>query len=502
MATLPTIFTDHRRVSMKNRYHVFVLLVATLLVACAANEGETAEKMPVTTSSKEAMKDFEQGRLLFEKLRAQESRQHFEDAIKKDPDFGLACIYCALAQPSAKGFFKRLDQAVATTEKVSEGERLYIEGFKAGVDGFPTKQQELYGELVAKYPNDERAHTFLGNSLFGTQKYDKAIEHYEKATTINPDFSQPYNQMGYAYRFLEKYDKAEASFKKYVELIPDDPNPYDSYGELLMKTGRFDESIAQYQKALEVNPGFVASHLGIATNLNFKREYDKARAQLKKLYGMARNDGERRVALFALAVSYGDEGNPEEGIAQVKKQFAIAEKVNDPANMAADFAATGNILMEEGKADKAMKFFEKAWQTVKESDLSDRTKENTQQGFRFNSCRVALMKGKLEYAKQLNLEYLKKAEEKQNTFQIWAAHQLKGMIALQEKDYKTAVDALGEANLQNPYNLYRLALAYEGLGDKSATKEYCEKAAHHNTLNSMQYAFMRHKAEKMLETLN
>ena len=64
------------------------------------------------------------------------------------------------------------------------------------------------------------------------------------------------------------------------------------------------------------------------------------------------------------------------------------------------------------------------------------------------------------------------------------------------------MDALGEANLQNPYNLYRLALAYEGLGDKSAAKEYCEKAAHHNTLNSMQYAFMRHKAEKMLETLN
>ncbi|MGB6123355.1 MAG: tetratricopeptide repeat protein [Bacteroidota bacterium] len=487
---------------MRKRYHVFVLLVAALLVACAANEGETAEKMPVTTSSKEAMKDFEQGRLLFEKLRAQESLQHFEDALAKDPEFGLAGIYCALAQPSAKGFFKRLDQAVATIEKVSEGERLYIEGFKAGVDGFPTKQQELFGELVAKYPNDERAHTFLGNSLFGTQNYEKAIEHYAKATTINPEFSQPYNQMGYAYRFLEKFDKAEKAFQKYVELIPDDPNPYDSYGELLMKIGRFDESIAQYQKALEVNPGFVASHLGIATNLNFKGEYDKAREQLKKLYGMARNDGERRVALFALAVSYVDEGNPEEGIAQVKKQLAIAEKADDPANMAADFAATGNILMEEGKSDKAMKSFEKAWITVNGSDLSDRTKENAQQGFRFNSCRVALMKGNLDKAKQLNLEYLKKAEEKKNTFQIWAAHQLKVMIALEEKDYKVAVDALGKANLQNPYNLYRLALTYEGMGDKAAAKEHCEKAAHHNTLNSMQYAFMRHKAKEMLTKLN
>jgi tetratricopeptide (TPR) repeat protein len=486
---------------MRKSYPLSMLLLAALLLACASDTGETAEKMPVTTSSQEALKDFEQGRLLFEKLRAQESLEHFEKAIQKDPDFALACVYASLAQPTAKGFFKKLDQAVAAKEKVSEGERLYVEGFKAGVDGFPTKQQELFGELVAKYPNDERAHTFLGNSLFGTQNYKKAIEHYEKATTINPEFSQPYNQMGYAYRFLEKYEKAEKAFKKYVELIPDDPNPYHSYGELLMKVGKYDESIAQYKKALEVNPGFIASHIGIATNLNFKGDYSKAREQLKELYAIARNDGERRAALFAMAVSHVDEGNPEEGIAMVKKQFAIAEENDDPANMAADFVATGNILMEEAKPEEAMKFFEKAWITVKKSDLSDRTKENAQQGFRFNSCRVALMKGHLDKAKQLNLEYLKVAEEKKNTFQIWAAHQLKGMIALQEKDYKAAVDALGKANLQNPYNLYRLAQAYEGMGDKAAAKEYCIKAAHHNTLNSMQYAFTRQKAEKMLATL-
>ena len=64
-----------------------------------------------------------------------------------------------------------------------------------------------------------------------------------KATAINPSFSTPYNQLGYAYRFLEKFPEAEDAFKKYTQLIPDDPNPYDSYAELLMKMGRFDESI-------------------------------------------------------------------------------------------------------------------------------------------------------------------------------------------------------------------------------------------------------------------
>ena len=88
----------------------------------------------------------------------------------------------------------------------------------------------------------------LANTYFGRQEYQKSIDHFVKATQINPSFSQPYNQMGYAYRFLEKYGEAETAFKKYVELIPTDPNPYDSYAELLMKMGRFDESIAHVQQ--------------------------------------------------------------------------------------------------------------------------------------------------------------------------------------------------------------------------------------------------------------
>ena len=90
-----------------------------------------------------------------------------------------------------------------------------------------------------------------------------------KATTINPSFSQPYNQLGYAYRFLEKFGDAETAFKKYVELIPSDPNPHDSYAELLMKMGRFDESIKAYEQALSLDRNFVASYVGIGNNHDF-----------------------------------------------------------------------------------------------------------------------------------------------------------------------------------------------------------------------------------------
>ena len=66
-----------------------------------------------------------------------------------------------------------------------------------------------YTELVRLFPNDERAHALLGNLYFGRQDYESAIKHFVKATTINPSFSQPYNQLGYAYRFIDKLTDAE-----------------------------------------------------------------------------------------------------------------------------------------------------------------------------------------------------------------------------------------------------------------------------------------------------
>ena len=135
--------------------------------------------------------------------------------------------------------------------------------------------------------------------------------------------------MGYAYRTEGRYGEAEQAFKKYVELIPDDPNPYDSYAELLMKMGRFDESIAQYRKALEQNPQFAPSYIGIASNLMFQGKYDASRAEAGKLYAGARNDGEKRAAMFQNTVTYVEEGKFDLALAELDKQYALGAGDDD-----------------------------------------------------------------------------------------------------------------------------------------------------------------------------
>src|ERR1043165_610149 len=195
-------------------------------------------KIPVTTSSEEARKEYLAGRDLQEKLRITDSIAHFDKAISLDPGFALAELNRANVSPTAKEFFEHLNKAVALADKASEGERMLIQANEAGANGNPTKQKEILEKLVAAYPSDERAHFNLGGYYFGQQDFTQAISHYKKATEIAPDYSTAYNILGYAYRQNEAYSDAENAFKKYIELIPNDPNPYDSYAELLLKMGR------------------------------------------------------------------------------------------------------------------------------------------------------------------------------------------------------------------------------------------------------------------------
>jgi len=462
--------------------------------AAASTDGG---KIPITTKSEDARNEFLQGRGLSDKLLGQECIPHFDKAIALDPDFASAEMARANNSPTAKEFFDHLNKAVSLADKASEGERIFIFANQAGANGDVAKQKEYLDKLVAAYPNDERAQFSLGNYYFGQQDMGQAIEHYKKATELAPSYSPAYNILGYAYRQQGDYPSAEQAFKKYVELIPNDPNPYDSYGELLLKMGKFDDSIAQYHKALSVDPHFAPSHFGIAGDLMYSGKSDEAQVELQKMADQARNDGELRTAYCGMAVVAADSGKLDTALQQMDKEYAVAEKKNDVAAMAADLQAKGNILASMSKYDAAAQEFERSLQLIQASGLSQEIKDNATLLHHFNQAAVAIGKKDYSGAKAHAEEFRKGAEASKNDLQVKQAHELAGRIALGEKNYETAITELQQANLQNPDNIFRLGQAYAGKGDHAKAMEYYVQAAEFNSLPQLNYAFIRVKAQKL-----
>jgi tetratricopeptide (TPR) repeat protein len=460
----------------------------------AANAGA----VPISSRSDEARRLYLEGRTLSEQLRAHDGRRLYEQAAAKDPSFAMAHYQLALNAATAKDFFAHLKQAVALSNQASDGERLMILALEAGGNANAAKALAYQQELVAKYPGDERAHFLLGNGYIGQQEYAKAIEQYRTATTINPRFSPAYNSLGYAYRPLEKYDSAEAAFRKYIELIPNDPNPYDSYAELLMKTGRFDESIAQYRKALAVDSHFTPSRVGIATNLMLQGKHDAAAAKMDELYKLARDDGDRRTALFTKGVILVDAGRTDAALKEIEKEYALDARLGDSANMSGDAQLLGNILLDARRTDAAAARFRQALDLVEKSSLSDDVKQDTRLADHYNRARVALARGDLATAKSEAKAYADGAASRKNAFRVRQAHELAGTIALREKRYDDAIGALGQANQQDPRVIYWTALAWQGKGDAAKAKALAARAANADILPLASYAFIREKAKQLM----
>jgi tetratricopeptide (TPR) repeat protein len=482
---------------------VLALSVATWSACNQANTTSSAAassdggKIPITTKSEEARKEFLQGRDLSERLLGQESLQHFDQALGLDPEFASAEMARANNSPTPNEFFDHQKKAIGLAEKASEGEKLMILANEAGVNGNVVKQKEYLEQLVAAYPNDERAHMALGNYHFAQQEFAPAIEQCKKATDLASSYSPPYNILGYSYRQQHDYADAEQAFKKYIELIPNDPNPYDSYAELLLKMGRFDDSVVQYRKALSIDPHFAASHFGIAADLMYQGKAGEAAAELEKMADQARNDGELRTALFGLAVVASDSGKLDQAQQVMDREYAVAEKKNDVPSMAADLLAKGNIAAEMQKYDLAAQQFDRSLQMIQASTLSQEIKDNASLQHHFNMAALAIGKKDYAGAKGHAEEFRQGAEASRNPVQVKQIHELAGRIALAEKDYDKAIAELQQANQQNPRNLYRLGQAYQGKGENMKAHEFYTQAAGFNSLPQLNYAFVRGKAQKM-----
>lgn len=464
-----------------------------------AQSPASPDKVPITTTSDDARQLYLKGRDLAEKLRATDAHAFYEQAIAKDPNFALGYVGLANTSATTKEFIDAATHAATLAGQVSEGERHLVLGLEAAMKGNAPGVLTHYTDLVRLFPNDERAHALLGNLYFGRQDYESAIKHFVKATTINPSFSQPYNQLGYAYRFIDKLADAETAFKKYIELIPNDPNPHDSYAELLMKMGRFDESIKAYEKALSLDPNFVASYVGIGNDHLFAGRPDQARAAFARIAAVARNTGEKRLSHFWTAASYVHEGATDKALEEIRAQYALAEAEHDAASMSGDLVQMGDVLREAGRLDEASAKYDEAVAGISQAQVPDEVKDATRRNNVFEHGRLAVARNDVAAAKAKAAEYASLIAPRKVPFEARQQHELNGLIALAEKRASAAVQEFTSANQQDPRILYLTAVALKEAGDTRKAAALAGKAAKFNGL-SFNYAFVRSKATKVSTT--
>ncbi|HUV36119.1 MAG TPA: tetratricopeptide repeat protein [Patescibacteria group bacterium] len=81
-------------------------------------------------------------------------------------------------------------------------------------------------------------------------QYERALELFQKAIQLNPEFTEGYNNLGLTYTEMAQEEKATEAFKKAIELNPNLSATYNNLGYAFYRLGSYTEAIEMYQEAI------------------------------------------------------------------------------------------------------------------------------------------------------------------------------------------------------------------------------------------------------------
>src|SRR6266576_3657743 len=114
----------------------------------------------------------------------------------------------------------------------------------------------LYKESIALCPTAD-AHTYLGWAYSFQGKLDDAIAQCEIAIQIDPEFGNPYNDIGVYLMQQQQLDEAIPWLEKAKQAKRYEPRhfPFLNLGRVYLAKGMIQKALEEFRGALERNPG-------------------------------------------------------------------------------------------------------------------------------------------------------------------------------------------------------------------------------------------------------
>jgi Tfp pilus assembly protein PilF len=116
---------------------------------------------------------------------------------------------------------------------------------------------DAYKKSIDYYPTP-KAHTFLGWAFSLNGKFEEAIDECKIAIDLDPNFGNPYNDIGSYLINLEQYDEAVYWLEKAIEAPDYEPRhyPYYNLGRIYEKRGDWYSALNSYAESLKQNPNY------------------------------------------------------------------------------------------------------------------------------------------------------------------------------------------------------------------------------------------------------
>src|ERR1035437_4243148 len=142
-------------------------------------------------------------------------------------------------------------------DRQTQAQQRFQKAFDAQMEGDYARAIELYRGSIALHPTAE-AHTFLGWTYHMQGNVPEAIAECKRAIEIDPDFGNPYNDIGAYLIDQERYDEAIPWLERAIAAKRYDPRhfPYFNLGRVYCAKGMITRARQCFQDALRIEPRY------------------------------------------------------------------------------------------------------------------------------------------------------------------------------------------------------------------------------------------------------
>jgi putative PEP-CTERM system TPR-repeat lipoprotein len=102
---------------------------------------------------------------------------------------------------------------------------------------------------------------FLGLSYYGLEQYELALNQFQKALDINPDFERARTLVAVTLLKQGRFDDAITEIRKVVSRNPRNAYAYNILGSALLARGDYDDGMVALNRATEIDPELADAHL-------------------------------------------------------------------------------------------------------------------------------------------------------------------------------------------------------------------------------------------------
>jgi tetratricopeptide (TPR) repeat protein len=164
------------------------------------------------------------------------------------------------------------------------------------------------------------AHNNLGTTLDVKGEMDEAIDQFQIALQINPDYAEFHNNFGHALREKGRVNEAIAQYQEALQLYPGYAEAQFNLGNALGQNGRLDDAITHYEKALQIKPDYADAQFNLGNALLQKGRADEAVAHFQRALEI--NPNKAGIHLN-LGLCFYRLGRMDEAISQYEKALQI-----------------------------------------------------------------------------------------------------------------------------------------------------------------------------------